>query len=60
MMMSPFFCLLNVLVWFQLSNGWTQNAWGELAVWLTIFSMYPLVFIALGTLSKMDHYSRKT
>ena len=57
MMMSPFFFLLNVLVWFQLSNGWTQNAWGELAVWLTIFSMYPLVFIALGTLSKMDRYS---
>ena len=59
MMMSPFFFLLNVLVWFQLSNGWTQNAWGELAVWLTIFSMYPLVFIALGTLSKMDRYSPK-
>ena len=59
MVMSPFFFLLNVLVWFQLSNGWTQNAWGELAVWLTIFSMYPLVFIALGTLSKMDRYSPK-
>ena len=59
MMMSPFFFLLNVLVWFQLSNGWTQNAWGELAVWLTIFLMYPLVFIALGTLSKMDRYSPK-
>lgn len=59
MMMSPFFFLLNVLVWFQLANGWTQNAWGELAVWLTIFSMYPLVFIALGTLSKMDRYSPK-
>ncbi|MEC7678658.1 MAG: serine/threonine-protein kinase [Planctomycetota bacterium] len=57
MMMSPFFFLLNVLVWFQLSIGWTQNAWGELAIWLTIFSMYPLVFIALGTLSKMDRYS---
>lgn len=60
MMMSPFFFLLNVLAWFQLSIGWTQNAWGELAVWLTIFSMYPLVFIALGTLSKMDRYSPET
>lgn len=55
--MSPFVMLLNCLVWLQIQAGWAEQIFTEILVWGTMFCMYPLVFVVLGTLSKLDRHS---
>ena len=55
--MSPFVMLLNCLVWLQIQAGWAEQIFTEVLVWGTMFCMYPLVFVVLGTLSKLDRHS---
>lgn len=55
--MSPFVMLINCLVWLQIQAGWAEQIFTEILVWGTMFCMYPLVFVVLGTLSKLDRHS---
>lgn len=55
--MSPFVMLLNCLVWLQIQAGWAEQIFTEFLIWGTMFCMYPLVFVVLGTLSKLDRHS---
>ncbi|MGC6441348.1 MAG: serine/threonine-protein kinase [Rubripirellula sp.] len=55
--MSPFVMLINCLVWLQIQAGWAEQIFTEFLIWGTMFCMYPLVFVVLGTLSKLDRHS---
>ena len=55
--MSPFLLFLNGMVWLQIQAGWAERIQTEVLIWVTMFAMYPMVFVVLGTLSKLDRHS---
>lgn len=54
---SPLFLIINCAVTIQLHLGWSKSFVGEVGIWLTVFSMYGVVFYVFGSISKLDKFS---
>lgn len=54
---SPLFFVINLVVTIQIIFGWVNDAALEPLVWITMFSMYAVVFLVFGTASKLDKHS---
>jgi len=53
---SPLFLIINALVYVQIIWGWAGTFFEPL-IWLTMFSMYAVVFSVFGSISKLDRQS---
>ncbi|MDF1844668.1 MAG: serine/threonine-protein kinase [Rubripirellula sp.] len=54
---SPLVFLINLIVAVQLDRGWAFNPGLESLVWVTMFSMYAVVFSVFGSTSRLDKHS---
>lgn len=54
---SPLFFVINAAVMIQLQSGWATSWNLECLIWLTMFSMYAVVFYVFGSVSRLDKNS---
>ena len=54
---SPLFFITNLFVMLQIHYGWMNQGIHEAVIWITMFSMYAVVFFVIGSGSRFDRYS---
>ncbi|MDG2015278.1 MAG: serine/threonine-protein kinase [Pirellulaceae bacterium] len=54
---SPLFLIINLLVFLQIQLGWTRIPSLEPLIWITMFSMYVVVFFVLKSVSNLDRHT---
>ncbi len=54
---SPLFLVINLVVDAQIRAGWAETPAYELLIWITMFSMYGVVFFVFSSVSNLDKHT---
>jgi serine/threonine protein kinase len=54
---SPLFLGINLFVFAEIKLGWAGNPWLELLIWITMFSMYVVVFFVFSSVGNLGKHT---